>query len=281
MCRFVHILFVHSREAKREYRGLLAETMVDIHCHILPGIDDGPEDIQVSLAMAENAIADGITHVVATPHASTEYAFDFRRVRALHGELQARLGGRLTLATGCDFHLNPENLEALSRDPAPFCINQRCYLLVEFNEFSIPPSMDQTLHELQLRHIRPIVTHPERNVILRTSPKRVANWVRLGCYVQITANSLTGAFGPLAQKQALRWIAQGAVHFIASDAHNVRSRPLKLRPAFELLRSQFGETTARGLCSDNPRAALDGRPLPFVPDLKEDPPPRRKRFFFF
>ncbi len=255
--------------------------MIDIHCHILPGIDDGPEDIQVSLAMAEDAIADGITHVVATPHASTEYAFDFRRVRALCGELQTRLGDRLTLATGCDFHLNPENLEALNRDPAPFCINQRSYLLVEFNEFSIPHSMDQTLHELQLRRIRPIVTHPERNVILRTSPERVANWVRLGCYVQITANSLTGAFGQPAQKQALRWIAQGAVHFVASDAHNVRNRPLKLRPSYELLSSQFGETTARGLCRDNPRAALDGQPLPFVPDLKEDPPPRRKRFLLF
>ena len=125
------------------------------------------------------------------------------------------------------------------------------------------------------------MTHPERNVILRSAPERIANWVRLGCYVQITANSLTGTFGPLAQKQALRWIAQGAVHFIASDAHNTRSRPLKLRPAYDLLSAEFGEATARGLCRENPGAAFEGRPLPFVPDLRDDPPPRRKRFLFF
>ena len=255
--------------------------MIDIHCHILPGLDDGPDDIQVSLAMAEDAIADGITHVVATPHACNEYAFDFARVRAACRDLQGRLGTRLTLATGCDFHLNPENLDALSRNPEFYCINQRGYLLVEFNEFSIPPAMDQTLHDLQLERIRPIVTHPERNAILRANPERVANWVRLGCYVQVTANSLTGTFGAVSQKQALRWIAQGAVHFIASDAHNTRGRPLKMRPAYEVLRAQFGEAAARGMCVENPRAAFEGQPLPFVPELQDEPPARRKRFFFF
>src|SRR5438477_554149 len=92
--------------------------MVDLHCHILPGIDDGAKTVEESLAMAESAIADGITHVVATPHANTEYSFDFARVRAARDELQDRVGDRLQIATGCDFHLNPENVEALntSRD---------------------------------------------------------------------------------------------------------------------------------------------------------------------
>jgi len=100
--------------------------------------------------MAEDAIQDGITCVVATPHASTEYQFDYKKVRAARDELQSRLDGRLTIATGCDFHLNPENFQELKKDSAPFCINQKDYLLVEFNEFSIPPAMDQTLHELHL-----------------------------------------------------------------------------------------------------------------------------------
>jgi protein-tyrosine phosphatase len=120
--------------------------MIDVHCHILPGLDDGPENIETSLAMAESAIADGITHVVATPHSSNEYFFDYPRVRALRTELQERIGDRLILATGCDFHLNPENLDALREDAPRFCINQRDCLLVEFNEYSIPPAMDQTLH---------------------------------------------------------------------------------------------------------------------------------------
>src|SRR6202158_2503925 len=98
--------------------------MVDLHCHILPGLDDGAATMQESLAMAESAIADGITHVVATPHSSNEYYFDYARVRELREELQAKIGGRLILATGCDFHLNPENLDALRVDAPRFCINQ-------------------------------------------------------------------------------------------------------------------------------------------------------------
>ena len=90
--------------------------MVDLHCHILPGIDDGAQTIEDSLAMAEDAIRDGITCVVATPHASTEYHFDYAKVRAAREELQSRLDGRLAIATGCDFHLNPENLLALKND---------------------------------------------------------------------------------------------------------------------------------------------------------------------
>ena len=177
--------------------------MVDIHCHILPGLDDGPESIEVSLAMAESAIADGITHVVATPHSSSQHTFDFARVRAARDELQQKIGSRLILATGCDFHLNPENLEALRADAPRFCINQKDYLLVEFNEFSIPPSMDQTLHEIQLLGLRPVITHPERNAILRLQTERLAKWIRLGCCVQVTAGSLTGVFGPSAPERCV------------------------------------------------------------------------------
>ena len=256
--------------------------MVDLHCHILPGLDDGPSDIATALAMAESAIADGITHVVATPHSSAEYHFDFSRVQELRDDLQARIGSRLTLATGCDFHLSPENLKALEDDAPRFCINQHDGLLVEFNEYSIPPVMDQTLHGLQLLGLRPIVTHPERNAILRAQPERLASWVHLGCYVQITAGSLTGVFGPGAEKDAWRWVTAGLVHFVASDAHNTGRRPLKLRPAYDLVCERCGEETARGLFLENPRAVFDGREPPYLPRVVESGiPRRRKRFFFF
>jgi protein-tyrosine phosphatase len=255
--------------------------MVDLHCHILPGIDDGPDNLEQSLAMAEDAIADGITHVVATPHANEEYLFDFAKVRRLRDDLQARLGERLKLATGCDFHLNPENLIVLREEAARFCINQQDYLLVEFNEFSIPPSMDRTLHELQLAGLRPIVTHPERNGILRAQTERLRNWVRLGCFIQVTANALTGTFGTGSQKDALRWIAEGIVHFVSSDAHNTKSRPLRLRRAYDLVAAEFGVEKAEALFQDNPLAAWEGRELPYVPEVEEAAPGRRKRFFFF
>jgi len=256
--------------------------MIDLHCHLLPGIDDGPESIETSIEMAEAAIADGITHVVATPHASNEYHFDFARVRRLRDELQAKIGDRLHLATGCDFHLSPENLEALRANAAPFCINQRDYLLVEFNEYSIPPAMDQTLHEIQLLGLRPIITHPERNAILRVQAERLARWVRLGCSVQVTAASLTGTFGPGVQKDAWSWMSQGLVHIVASDAHNTSRRPLRLASARAAVREQLGDETARALFVENPKAALEGRELPYVPELPDVRKlPQRKRFFFF
>jgi protein-tyrosine phosphatase len=255
--------------------------MIDLHCHILPGLDDGPGTMEESLQMAEAAIADGITHVVATPHSCNQYFFDFAEVRRLRDELQARMHDRLKIATGCDFHMNPENLSALRRDASPYCINQLNYLLVEYNEVSIPPAMDQTLHEIQLSGLRPIITHPERNAILRTRPERLRNWVKRGCYAQVTGGSLTGVFGPVAQKISVDWIREGLIHFVASDAHNTRTRPLQLQPAYNAVVDRFGEEKARALFQDNPLAALEGRELAHVPDVEEEAPPRRKRFFFF
>ena len=256
--------------------------MVDLHCHILPRLDDGPSTMEESLGMAEAAIADGITHVVATPHASEMYSFDFASVLRLRDELQAQVGDRLKIATGCDFHLSPENLGALRRDASPYCINQRDYLLLEFNEISIPPALDQTLHDLQLSGLRPIITHPERNAILRARPERLKHWVRRGCYAQVTGGSLTGVFGTVAQKIAGDWIREGLIHFVASDAHNTRTRPLQLHPAFNAVVDQFGEEKARALFLANPLAAFEGRELPYVPEVEEEVQlPRRKRFFFF
>jgi protein-tyrosine phosphatase len=256
--------------------------MVDLHCHILPGLDDGPKTLEDSLAMAEDAITDGITHVVTTPHASSDFPFDFHRVLAAFEQLNAKLSGRLILATGSDFHLNHENLLAFRKNPRPYCIHQKDCLLVEFNEFSIPPSMDQTLHELQLAGVRPIVTHPERNGILRTHPERLKKWISQGCYVQITAGSLAGVFGPGAQQDSWKWLASGLVHFISSDAHNTTRRPLKLKFAYDAVAAQFGNHVAVSLFLENPLAAFEGKPLPYVPEITSGPEPhKRKRFFFF
>jgi protein-tyrosine phosphatase len=256
--------------------------MVDLHSHILFGLDDGAKTIEDSLAMAEDAIADGITHVVATPHSSSEYIFDYPIVRGKLKELSDRLDGRLTLASGCDFHLSPENILAFRKDARPFCINQKDYLLVEFNDYSIPASLDQTLHEICLAQIHPVITHPERNGILRTHPERLYKWIHQGCYVQVTAGSLSGVFGPSPRQHAWRWLAQGAVHFVSTDAHNTAKRPLKLKFAYDAIAEQMGKERADALFVENPLAAFEGKQLPYVPELAIEPPPKkRKRFFFF
>jgi protein-tyrosine phosphatase len=283
--------------AKRAFDGKLRESfhlrysllaMVDIHCHILPGLDDGSDCLDTSLKMAEMAVADGITHVIATPHSNSRFTFDFAAVRARAEELQSHLGERLILATGCDFHLSYENLEAVRKDPSQFTLNQQNYLLVEFADFSIPASLDQVLHELRLKGLHPVITHPERNPLIRADSQRLWNWMRLGCLVQVTAQSLTGRFGPPAQQSAENWLDADAVHFIASDAHNLTGRPLRLQEAFDVVAARRGADVARALFQDNPLAAFEGRALPYLPEPAEREKlrghadvRRRKRFRFF
>ena len=243
--------------------------MIDIHCHILPGLDDGAESIEVACAMAEMAIEEGITHVIGTPHASSNHEFIPELVKRRCADIQSIFEGRLILATGCDFHLSFENLQEIRHDPSRFTLNQKSYLLVEFADYSIPPSIDQALHELQLGDINlnPIVTHPERNPLIRSQPDRLYDWLRQGCYAQVTAQSVLGKFGKSAQEMAETWIDLGAVHFIASDAHNVTSRPLRLKETYDYVAKKWGETVAHGLLVDNPLAAFEGRDLPYVPEL--------------
>ncbi len=240
--------------------------------------------------MAEMAIEDGITHVIGTPHASPAHPFVPELVKERRDEIQARFEGRLAIATGCDFHLSFENLQEIRQEPARFTLNQKNYLLVEFADYSIPPSMDQALHQLQLAGLRPIVTHPERNPLIRSQPERLFRWLRQGSYAQVTAQSLLGKFGKAAQDIAEKWLSLGAVHFLASDAHNVTSRPLRLKETFDLVKGKWGEDVARALLIDNPLAAFEGSPLPYIPELPDDlgvaesgarAPARRKRFLFF
>jgi protein-tyrosine phosphatase len=263
--------------------------MIDIHCHILPGLDDGPESFEMSSAMAEMAIADGVTHIIATPHASADHPFIPNLVQQRRDQLQEMFQDRLTLATGCDFHLSFENLQEIRFDPERFTLNQKNYLLVEFADFSIPPSLDQALHELQLAALNPIITHPERNPLIRSQPERLFRWLRQGCYVQLTAQSLSGRFGRAAQEVSEEWLDAGAVHFIASDAHNLTSRPLRLKEAFDQMAKTRGQEMAEALFIENPLAAFEGNPLPYVPDLSDGAESsstgnwgrKRKRFWFF
>jgi protein-tyrosine phosphatase len=263
--------------------------MIDIHCHILPGLDDGAETMEMARAMAEMAIADGVTHIVGTPHANEVYRFEPELVKQRRDEVQALFEGRLVLATGCDFHLSFENLRDIGHDAARYTLNQKNYLLVEFADYSIPPSMDQELHQLQLAGLHPVITHPERNPLIRAQPERLFQWLRQGCYAQVTAGSLLGKWGTGAKEAAKRWLDGGAVHFLASDAHNITSRPLKLKETFDLVAKTNGDNVARALLVENPLAAFEGQPLPHVPELSEDfapqkdgtQKPRRKRFWFF
>src|SRR5260370_32843023 len=139
----------------------------------------------------------------------------------------------LKLATGCDFHLSFENLQDLQKNPTKYTLNQKNYLLVEFADFAIPPSVDETLHQLQLAGLSPIITHPERNGLLRAQPERMYRWLHQGCYAQITALSLLGRFGSAAPACAGEGLHKHPPAFVARRPRQVERPPRQRSPALD------------------------------------------------
>jgi len=242
--------------------------MVDIHCHLLPALDDGAREEAVAIEMAKMAAADGITHVVATPHSNYRYQFDPEVNRRKRDELQQVVGDSLTILLGCDFHLSYENLEDLRLHPDQYTINGNQYLLVEFADLGVPPSIDRIFFDLLSRKLTPIITHPERNPLLSRSLGQIQNWIGSGCYVQVTAGSFLGRFGKHAMKVSLSLLRHNMIHFIASDAHDTVHRPPQLSKACRVIAAEQGEDAAHALAEANPRAAIEGRILPFQPPLR-------------
>lgn len=239
--------------------------MIDIHHHLLFGLDDGSPDIQTSVAMARMAAEDGITHIVCTPHASSHWAYQPEINRQRLSELQSRLELPITLGLGCDFHLSYDNIQDAKQNPTKYSINGKGYLLVEFADTNIPPSINDVFGELQQCGLAIIITHPERNPIIVRNPAKLAEWVRMGCLVQVTAASLYGRFGKAAEVFSNELLYRNWIQFLATDAHNLSSRPPQLKPAYDYVVQKVGEKTARRLCVENPRAAFEGIPMPEQP----------------
>jgi protein-tyrosine phosphatase len=240
--------------------------MIDIHHHLLYGLDDGAADIETSLQMAEMAIEDGITHIVCTPHANSEYDFLPEENAARLACLRERLGERLTLGLGCDFHLSYDNIEDALAHPAKYAINGKRYLLVEFPDFGIPQNISASFYEMSVAGIVPIITHPERNLTLMQNTERLAEWIRMGCLVQVTAGSLLGRFGKGPQRIAREFLDLRWVHVIATDAHNTTSRPPRMSEAFDFLSDEYGAEDAERLCVQNPHAIFLGEVLGEQPE---------------
>ena len=244
--------------------------MVDIHHHLLPGLDDGPNTMEASIAMARLAVAEGITHVICSPHANGHYEFDPAVNAAKTEELRTRLAEQnipLKLGSGCDFHLSFDNVKRAQVDPARFSINGLGYLLVEVPDYGLPPGLTETFYELQLAGLTPILTHPERNPTLQNEPNRLIDWLRGGVLIQVTADSLTGHKGRHAERMAHDLLEKRWVHFLATDAHNATSRPPRLRDAHDLVATKYGVSYAHALCVTNPLAVFLGKQF----EVEEEP----------
>lgn len=251
-------------------------TMVDIHHHLLWGLDDGAKDFETSLAMAKASAADGVTEIVCTPHANGQFNFDPEVNRTKAAELQARLdsdGVNLKVGLGCDFHLSYDNIVEAKQNPQKFSINGLGYLMVEIPDYGVPPGLNETFYELQLVGLIPILTHPERNPTLVSDPARLAEWMRGGVLVQVTGDSVTGKMGKTAEKMAHQLLSKRWVHFLATDAHGVDRRPPRLSEARDLVARKYGREYAESLVETNPRAAFQGKPFNAVAeplDLYQD-----------
>lgn len=231
--------------------------MVDIHCHILPSVDDGALSWEIAEQMCAMAAGDGITHIVATPHANSQYEYDRDRFSQLLSKLQDKFNDTLKFSLGCDFNLSFENLEVLFASPAQFLIEGTKYLLIELNNFGIPPGFEQLLFRMTAElQIVPILTHPERHPLLQRHPEQVAPWTELGCLVQVTANSLTGHWGRRAKDAAVWLLKKHLVHIVASDAHDLHHRPPLLSPARNVVAQILDEHSAMELVEINPQLVV-------------------------
>ena len=250
--------------------------MIDLHSHILPGIDDGAKTLDVSLEMARIAVADGIHTMACTPHIYPGmYMNDGPGIHKAVASLQTvlnREGIALRLVVGADVHLVPGLIEGLRTGLVP-TLNGSRYFLLEPSHTTPPPRFEDSVFNLIASGYTPIITHPERLTWVENHYPVFLRLIEQGAWMQITAGALTGAFGPRAKHWGERFLAEGHTHIIASDAHSTGRRLPRMSEARELARRLLGEDEAQRLVVGRPQAVIDNLPpqefaLPEAPERK-------------
>ena len=223
--------------------------MIDLHCHILPGIDDGAENLEASIAMAKKAIDQGITHILCTPHHNNGKYINTKSSIIDHVSiLQTEIDKRnlpLTLFEGQEVRITGTLIDEIKEDRILFTDLEDTYILIEFPTLDVPAYTEQLFFELRAMKKIPIIVHPERNAKFREDPNLLIPFLDMGCLAQLTAPSYIGIFGKSIQKTAKLMVKHNLVQMVASDAHGVNKRNFYLKEAYSKIEKDFGTLKSR------------------------------------
>ena len=248
-------------------------------------MDDGPSEWDEAVAMCRMAADEGIETIIATPHVlrGRWRTAPVAELESRIATLREKVGETPRLLLGSEYFFGHDVADVLAAGNAIVPLAGSRYVLMELASNNVPPMLDQPLYRMQLGGWVPIIAHPERNTVFQAKPELLASLVDLGVRFQVTATSLTGDFGPAAQKAAESWIPAGLIHFIATDAHNTTKRPPRVQAALAALRALVGKAVSESLVNENPRAVLENRGLEYEPQpvgMRNDGFFTRLRAFF-
>ncbi|WP_348943814.1 CpsB/CapC family capsule biosynthesis tyrosine phosphatase [Chitinibacter sp. FCG-7] len=236
--------------------------MIDLHCHILPGIDDGPSNMEAALSLAALAVANGIHTAVLTPHIyPARWNNQQTQLRCELEIFQLHLNSRripLQIRLGGEVRLGEDILPLLERDEIPYLgeVDGMKIMLLEFPDKLVPVGNEQLVRHFLQRGIRPLIAHPERNLAIQAKPDKLQALLDLGCWLQITAGSLLGQFGRSAKKTAELLMDNDWVYAMASDCHNADYRPPNLQQGHAAVCALHGQDYADMLVIDNPQRII-------------------------
>lgn len=232
--------------------------MIDIHCHLLPGIDDGAKDYEDAINLLKCAVDDGIKRIVFTPHLHLgRYENYYSSIKTCFEDYQAqiqKLGLDVEIAFASEVRFDSGILKLFSQGELP-CYGEyqgHRYLLLEMPHNHIPDGIISLIKFLESKKIIPVIAHPERNREIMKSPEKINDLIRSGCWFQITGGSIIGDFGSKCQDLAYYFLDLGIVNIVASDGHNLKHRPPVLSQARATVASEYGESVAQELFWDNP-----------------------------
>jgi len=236
--------------------------VIDVHCHLLPGVDDGPATLDESIALARQALANGIGEAILTPHIHPERYGNTRSTllpvfQSFKEELKRQHIG-LRVHLGAEVRCSEEIMTLVEREEIPFLgrLNDYWIMLLEFPHSHVPVGADKLVSWLIGRKIRPLIAHPERNRDVMRSLDKIRPFVQAGCLLQVTSTSLIGGFGDDAFKRAWEMFDHGWVHLLATDAHNSNHRPPDLAAGRRAIELAVGEDAAYDYVSRQPAAIL-------------------------